>query len=108
MKKILVVAAVMLALSVSAVQAREATLTVEPVNSGTIIISGDGFHPNEDLEIGVLGLGPSVFLSADKDGAFSTEYSPGGGFSGDTATAVAIADKAHFTIRAETTFTVVE
>lgn len=88
------------------------TLTVTPnpvlVGSPSIVISGSGFSGGEDLEIGVMGMTPSVFLTTDGSGSFSTTYSPWGGFTMEgNGTAVALSTKGHtLNTRASTPFKV--
>ena len=89
-----------------------ARLVVTPdpvmVGSASIVISGSGFGSGESLEVGVMGMTPSSFVTADGNGKFSTTYSPWGGFRMEgTGTAVALKNKGHtLETKASTAFSV--
>ena len=88
------------------------TITVSPspvlVGASSITIAGSGFRAYQDIEVGVMGLTPSSFLTTDANGNFSTTYSPWGGFTMEgTGTAVALRNRGNkLVFVASTTFRV--
>ena len=54
------------------------TITVSPspvlVGASSITIAGSGFRAYQDIEVGVMGLTPSSFLTTDSTGAFSFTF----------------------------------